>query len=155
MTNSPLWRKFESGDALFFKAIRGLVMISGILLLTFTGVLELTWPQQTVLGIIMIALIIWLDRSSTSYLVTLALMLVSIFSTFRYGYWRVSTTFRFFLDPGSVWTALDAQTATSAVHGTRVSSSSEGTRRARRLRPRLSGDIRPTSFISSMFPLEP
>jgi cellulose synthase (UDP-forming) len=108
MTNSPLWRKFESGDALFFKAFRGLVLISGIFLLAFTGALELTWPQQAVLGITMIALIVWLDRSSTSYLVTLALMLVSIFSTFRYGYWRVSTTFRFFLDPGSVWTALDA-----------------------------------------------
>jgi cellulose synthase (UDP-forming) len=107
MTASPLWRKFESGDNLFFKALRGFILISGILLLGFTGILELTWPQQTVLGIITVALIIWLDRSSSSYLVTLTLLLVSIFSTFRYGYWRVSTTVKFFLDPGSAWSALD------------------------------------------------
>jgi cellulose synthase (UDP-forming) len=107
MTSSPLWRKFESGDDLFFKFLRGFILISGIFLLGFTGILELTWPQQTVLGIITIALIIWLDRSSSSYLVTLTLMLVSIFSTFRYGYWRVSTTAKFFLDPGSVWSGLD------------------------------------------------
>jgi cellulose synthase (UDP-forming) len=108
MTNSPLWRRFESGDDLFFKTLRGLILISGIFLLSFTGILELTWPQQTVLAILIIALVVWLDRSSSSYLVTLALMLVSIFSTFRYGYWRIATTFRFFLDPGSSWSALDA-----------------------------------------------
>jgi len=108
MTASPLWRKFESGDNLFFKVLRTFILIGGILLLGFTGILELTWPQQTVLGIITIALIIWLDRSSSSYLVTLTLMLVSIFATFRYGYWRISTSARFFLDPGSAWSALDA-----------------------------------------------
>jgi cellulose synthase (UDP-forming) len=108
MTNSPLWRKFESGDDLFFKVLRACILASGIFLLAFTGILELTWPQQTVLGIITVALVIWLDRSSTSYLITLTLMLVSIFSTFRYGYWRISTSARFFLEPGSAWSGLDA-----------------------------------------------
>ncbi len=108
MTASPLWRKFESGDGLFFRSLRALILIGGIFLLCFTGILDLTWPQQTVLGIITIALVVWLDRSSSSYLVTLALMLVSIFSTFRYGYWRISTTVKFFHDPGSVWSGLDA-----------------------------------------------
>ena len=59
------------------------------------------------LGILTIALVIWLDRSSSSYLVTLTLMLVSCFSTFRYGYWRIPTTARFFFAPGSVWSLLD------------------------------------------------
>jgi cellulose synthase (UDP-forming) len=108
MTSSPLWRKFESGDDLFFRVLRVLILIGGIFLLGFTGILELTWPQQTVLGIITIALVVWLDRSSSSYLVTLTLMLVSIFSTCRYGYWRISTTVRFFHDPGSMWSGLDA-----------------------------------------------
>jgi cellulose synthase (UDP-forming) len=107
MTHSPLWRKFESGDGLFFKLLRGLILVGGIFLLGFTGILELTWPQQTVLGIITIALVVWMDRSSSSYLVTLTLILVSVFSTFRYGYWRISTTFRFFHDPGSAWSVLD------------------------------------------------
>ncbi len=108
MTNSPLWGKFQSGDALFFKLLRIVVLVSGIFLLGFTGILELTWPQQTVLGVMMVLLTIWLDRSSSSYLITLTLMLVSMFSTFRYGFWRLATTVKFFLDPGSVWSLLDA-----------------------------------------------
>ncbi|MCU1247105.1 MAG: cellulose synthase catalytic subunit (UDP-forming) [Edaphobacter sp.] len=108
MISSPLLKQFESGDNLFFKAIRFLILLSGTLLLCFTGILELTWPQQVVLGILTIALVIWLDRSSSSYLVTLTVMLVSMFSTFRYGYWRFASTGRFFFDPGSVWSMLDA-----------------------------------------------
>src|SRR5258708_13331209 len=108
MISSPLLKQFESCDHLFFKAIRFLILLSGTLLVCFTGMLELTWPQQIVLGILTIALVIWLDRSSSSYLVTLTVMLVSMFSTFRYGYWRFASTGRFFLDPGSVWSLLDA-----------------------------------------------
>ncbi len=105
---SALFKKFESGDGLFFRALRFLVLVGGIFLLGFTGILELTWPQQIVLGILTVALIVWLDRSSSSYLVTLTLLLVSMFSTFRYGFWRVSTTIKFFFDPGSVWSGLDS-----------------------------------------------
>ncbi len=108
MIASPLFKQFESGDGLFFKALRFLILVSGVFLLCFIGVLELTWPQQIVLGVLTVALVIWLDRSSSSYLVTLTLLLVSMFSTFRYGYWRIATTSGFFLDPGSVWSVLDA-----------------------------------------------
>ena len=108
MIASPLFKQFESGDGLFFKALRFLILASRVLLLCFIGVLELTWPQQIVLGILTVALVIWLDRGSSSYLVTLTLLLVSMFSTFRYGYWRIATTSRLFLDPGSVWSLLDA-----------------------------------------------
>jgi cellulose synthase (UDP-forming) len=108
MMGSPLFRELESGNGLFFKLLRFIVLISGTALLGFTGILELTWPQQIVLGILTVALVIWLDRSSSSYLVTLTLLLVSMFSTFRYGYWRFATTTKFFRDPGSVWTLLDA-----------------------------------------------
>jgi cellulose synthase (UDP-forming) len=108
MISSPLVKQFESGDNLFFKTLRFLILLSGTLLLFFTGILELTWPQQVVLGMLTIALVIWLDRSSSSYLVTLTVMLVSMFSTFRYGYWRFASTGRFFFDPGSVWSLLDA-----------------------------------------------
>jgi cellulose synthase (UDP-forming) len=108
MTRLPLWREFESGDNVFFKLLRFTILIGGVLLLGFTGILDLTWPQQIVLGLLTVLLTIWLDRSSSSYLVTLTLMLVSMFSTFRYGFWRFSTTFKFFHDPGSVWSFLDA-----------------------------------------------
>jgi cellulose synthase (UDP-forming) len=49
-----------------------------------------------------------LARSSDSYLVTLTLMMMSMFCTFRYGYWRIMQTVRFFQDPANHWGALDA-----------------------------------------------
>jgi len=107
MTGLPLFSQIESTDNPLLKLIRILILFTGIFLLGFTGILELTWPQQTVLGILTIALIIWLDRSSSSYLVTLTLILASMFSTFRYAYWRYASVTSLFLDPGSVWTLLD------------------------------------------------
>src|SRR5580704_8208185 len=107
MIASPLFKQFESGDGLFFKALRFLILVSGVFLLCFTGVLELTWPQQIVLGILTVFLVLWLDRSSSSYLVTLTVLLVSMFSTFRYGYWRYANVARLFFAPGSVWSLLD------------------------------------------------
>ncbi len=108
MTRSPLWREFESGDGFLLRAIRFCILFGGLLILMFTGILELTWPQQAVLGLLTVVVAMWMDRSSTSYLITLTLMLISIYSTFRYGYWRISTTTRFFLDPGTHWKWLDA-----------------------------------------------
>ena len=107
MTRSPLWREFESGDSFILRAIRFVILFGGLIVLLFTGILELTWPQQALLGFLTVLIAMWMDRSSTSYLVTLTMMLVSMYSTFRYGYWRISTTVRFFLDPGTRWTYLD------------------------------------------------
>jgi cellulose synthase (UDP-forming) len=108
MTESPAWREFESGDGVFLRLLRFSILVLGLFFLGFAGILELTWPQQAVLGLLTVLLGIWMDRSSTSYLVTLTLMLCSMYSTFRYGFWRISTTGRFFLDPGSRWTLIDA-----------------------------------------------
>ncbi len=108
MTRSPLWREFESGDNFLLVLLRWIILIGGIVFLLFAGIIDLTWPQQAVLGLLLVLLAIWIDRSSSSYLVTLTLMLLSCFSTFRYGYWRVSTVIAFFHDPGTNWTALDA-----------------------------------------------
>jgi cellulose synthase (UDP-forming) len=107
MTDSPLWREFEAGDGLLLRLFRFAIVVCGILFLGFTGVLELTWPQQLVLGLLTVLVGIWVDRSSSSYLVTLTLMIASMYSTFRYGFWRISTTGRFFLSPGSSWSWLD------------------------------------------------
>jgi cellulose synthase (UDP-forming) len=74
----------------------------------FLAVLPLTWPQQAVLGLLTLLMALALARSSDSYLVTLTLMVMSLFCTFRYGYWRISGTVHFFRDPGNHWGALDA-----------------------------------------------
>ena len=109
MTRSPLWREFESGDGLLLKSLRMIIMFGGLVVLVLAGALPLTWPQQLVLGLLMVMIALWMDRSSSSYLVTLTLMLVSCFSTFRYAYWRIQTVIKFFVDPANQnWTALDA-----------------------------------------------
>src|ERR1700723_2406504 len=113
MTRSPLWREFESGDNILLRFLRFLILWGGFVCLILAGILDLTWPQQAVLGLLLVLLGIWIDRSSTSYMVTLTLMLLSCFSTFRYGFWRVSTVIKYFTDPGNQtathhWTALDA-----------------------------------------------
>jgi cellulose synthase (UDP-forming) len=107
MTRSPLWREFESGDNFILRLMRILILVGGLVFLLLAGVMDLTWPQQAVLGLLLVLLAIWIDRSSTSYLVTLTLMLLSCFATFRYGFWRVSTIVKFFQDPGTNYTVLD------------------------------------------------
>jgi cellulose synthase (UDP-forming) len=108
MTRTAFWRELESGDSPLTRLVRWIVIGGGICTLIFTASLELTWPQQCVLGLLMVLLGIWLDRSSSSYVITLTLMLASMFSTFRYGYWRIHTVVNFFMDPAVHWTALDA-----------------------------------------------
>ena len=109
MTRSPLWREFESGDSFILKAIRFLILFGGILFLIATGILDLTWPQQAVLGLLTVLLAIWMDRSSSSYLVTLTLMLISMYATFRYAYWRIHYVTIFFMHPEATkYTLLDA-----------------------------------------------
>ncbi len=108
MIGSPMWKEFESGDSILPKLARFVVLVGGVFVLIFTGILDLTWPQQLVLGLLTVLLAIWMDRSSSSYLVTLTLMLASMYSTFRYGFWRFSYTIKFFRDPGNSWSYLDA-----------------------------------------------
>ena len=108
MSRSSFWKDFESGTGLLFRFFRFSIFLGGIVFLIFSGLLDLTWPQQTILGLLTVFLAIWMDRSSTSYLVTLTLMFVSCYSTFRYGYWRFSTTGAFFFDPAIKWSLLDA-----------------------------------------------
>src|SRR5258708_24886329 len=98
MTQSPADRAQESGDGVLLQLLRTLILVGGIFFLLFAGVLGLTWPQQAVLGLLTVLLAIWIDRSSNSYLVTLALMLCSVYSTFRYGYWRIASAISFFRD---------------------------------------------------------
>jgi cellulose synthase (UDP-forming) len=104
---SPLWREFESGDGFLLRAVRFCVLISGILFFVFSATLELPWEQQVFLGGILLLAALWINRASPSQLTTLVLILLSVYSTIRYGYWRVTTVIAFFRDPGSHWTGVD------------------------------------------------
>src|SRR5258708_21158657 len=79
-----------------------------MLFLAFSGALPLSWEYQSALAALILAAALWMNSASRSSLVTLTLVLLSAYSTFRYGFWRISTAAAFFRDPGSRWTALDA-----------------------------------------------
>ncbi|MEZ2346356.1 UDP-forming cellulose synthase catalytic subunit [Terriglobus sp. RCC_193] len=108
MTETRLWQEFESGDNYPMLLLRTIVVFCCVCLLVYAGLLELTWPQQAILGVVTVLIAIWMDRSSSSYLITLTLMMASCYSTYRYAYWRISTVIKFFMDPGSQWGGLDA-----------------------------------------------
>jgi cellulose synthase (UDP-forming) len=108
VTRSFLWREFESSNSIQMRVLRFSVLAGGLLFFVFSGVLSLNWQQQLILALLTIILALWMDRGSSSYPVTLTLMLLSIYSTFRYGFWRVSTVFAFFRNPGTHGGKLDA-----------------------------------------------
>jgi cellulose synthase (UDP-forming) len=108
MTQSPLWRELESGEGFAVWAVRFCVLAGGLIFLCFTATLDLTWPQQALLAALLLLLAVWMDRSSNSYLVTLTLMLLSVYATCRYGFWRLTHVIGYMRDPGTRWTKLDA-----------------------------------------------
>ena len=108
MTATGLWQDIGAGENFFTKFLRLLFLLVAAVVFYFLAVLPLTWPQQAVLGLLTLLMSLALARSSDSYLVTLALMMMSMFCTFRYGYWRITQTVRFFQDPANHWGALDA-----------------------------------------------
>jgi len=60
--------------------------------------LYLSWPKQIVVGTVSVALVIVLNRVTKSQMVTLALMLISLAATLRYGWWRIRMIVLFFTD---------------------------------------------------------
>src|SRR5271157_3242203 len=108
MTAAGLWQDIGAGNNVLTMLLRLVLLLVAGVAFYFFAVLPLTWPQQAVCGLLTLMMGLALARSSDSYLVTLTLMVTSMFCTFRYGYWRITTTVRFFQDPANHWGALDA-----------------------------------------------
>lgn len=108
MTAVDLWQDIGAGETFLTKLLRFLILGVAAVVFYFFAVLPLTWPQQAVLGLISLIIALALARSSDSYLVTLTLMMLSMFCTFRYAYWRIDQVVRYFSDPANHWGALDA-----------------------------------------------
>ena len=79
----------------FFKVL--VILVSICLFLQLIS-LYLNWPQQMMLGGAAIFLGLAVNRFSTSRVITLALMLISITATFRYGWWRTHLLIDYFSD---------------------------------------------------------
>src|SRR5215469_8760497 len=108
MTATGLWQDIGAGESVIARLLRLIFMAIAAVAFYFLGVLPLSWPQQAVCGLLTLLMALAVARSSDSYLVTLTLMIMSMFCTFRYGYWRISGTVQFFRDPANHWGALDA-----------------------------------------------
>jgi cellulose synthase (UDP-forming) len=67
----------------------------------------LSWPQQLILGSISILLGLVVNRLSTSRVITLALMLISMTATLRYGWWRVHLLIEYFSDESNNRLSID------------------------------------------------
>jgi len=108
MTVGTIWQDIGAGENTFTKILHFLFLIVVAVIFCFLAIVPLTWPQQAVLGLLSLIMALALARGSDSYLVTLTLMMLSMFCTFRYGYWRIDQVVRFFRDPANHWGALDA-----------------------------------------------
>jgi cellulose synthase (UDP-forming) len=68
-----------------------LLLVGCLGIMAVAGMLPLTAGQQWVFGGCMVALALWVDVASRSYVITLMMMLLSSFATFRYAVWRYGT----------------------------------------------------------------
>jgi cellulose synthase (UDP-forming) len=108
MTVTGLWQEIGAGENIVTRFFRVVFVLAALAVFCFLVALPLPWQQQTVCGLLMLLMAVALSRGSDSYLITLALLLMSIFCTVRYGYWRVTQTMLYFEDPATHWGALDA-----------------------------------------------
>jgi cellulose synthase (UDP-forming) len=90
------------------KILRLLFLIFVAAVFCFLATVPLNWEQQAILGAVSLVAALILARSSDSYLVTLTLMMLSMFCTFRYGYWRVSQVVQLFQNSANHRGAWDA-----------------------------------------------
>jgi cellulose synthase (UDP-forming) len=107
MTASGIWQEIGAGENVVTKFLRLIFLLVAGAAFCFLAFLPLSWPQQVVLGLMTLIVALFLARGSDSYLVTLMLIMMSMFCTFRYGFWRVQQVVQFFQDPASHWGALD------------------------------------------------
>ena len=70
----------------------GLLALAACVSLCPLAILPLPWKEQAIFGAVVIAIAMVLNRTSRSLTITMLLMTFSVFSTLRYGYWRVIQT---------------------------------------------------------------
>jgi cellulose synthase (UDP-forming) len=79
-------------SARFGSVVLGLLALAAAAILVPLLILPLAWKEQAILGAMLIVIAIFLNTISRSLAVTVLLMTISVFSTLRYGYWRVIQT---------------------------------------------------------------
>src|SRR5258708_30587532 len=80
--------KYSFGSVLVW----GLLALLGIVALAVLIILPLPWKEQAIFGGGVIGIAVFLNGVSRAKVATLALIVISVFSTIRYGYLRVAET---------------------------------------------------------------
>jgi cellulose synthase (UDP-forming) len=86
----------------FGSILLGSFALTAVALLGTLVILPLAWKEQAIFGAVLIVLGILLNGSSRSITVTIILMTISVFSTLRYGYWRVVQTWEGITSAGHI-----------------------------------------------------
>ena len=87
----------------FGSVVSGLLALAAAAVLVPLLILPLAWQEQAILGALIILLGISLNTGSRSITVTMILMTISVFSTLRYGYWRVIQTWEGITSAGHIY----------------------------------------------------
>ncbi len=82
--------------------VLGLLALTAGVALCPLLVLPLPWKDQTIFGLVLIAFAVVLNRIPRSLTITMLLMAISVFSTLRYGYWRVIQTWNGITSAGHI-----------------------------------------------------
>lgn len=90
-------RSFHIGSFLI-----GILALASALALIPLIVLPLAWKEQAIFGAALIVIALFLNATSRSLTITMLLMAFSIFSTLRYGYWRVIQTWEGITSAGHI-----------------------------------------------------
>jgi cellulose synthase (UDP-forming) len=90
------------------RLLRVLVLCGCTFLLFQFVSLYMSWSKQAVFGGLTLIIAIALNRASKSPLFTIALMLLSVATTLRYGWWRIRLVSGFFADESNHRVSIDA-----------------------------------------------
>lgn len=85
--------------------IAGAILMA--VLLAMLATVPLNWKDQAILGGVIFLVAVFINRRFSGHQATVILMLVSLFCTSRYFWWRVSETTRYLVVNGSQTPALD------------------------------------------------
>jgi cellulose synthase (UDP-forming) len=106
--SSIIWKGLAESRNPAVKLIRFFLLIAGMCWGALFVTLPLAWESQILLGGLTILGSVLIGRLSKSNLVTIALIVLSLFATMRYAWWRVGAVIAFFQDPSNRWDWVDA-----------------------------------------------
>lgn len=82
--------------------VLGLLSLAVCVALCPLLILPLPWKEQAIIGAVLILFAVVLNKLRSSLTITMLLMVMSVFSTLRYGYWRVVQTWEGLTSAGHI-----------------------------------------------------